>query len=150
MVAREIWGISVPRGTDSEALQGWIIKIGEYSKILHTSVKKFVDWLSNKIPTWTAYHKFMSDLLISLDKQPGVCPVGAREMRRRLFANIFLKFTGIEVTIAFQDDHLCAGLKEVIGRAVHRVQDIWGSTFTTKHWVFLIVDAKTRSTISIK
>ena len=116
---------SGPGGTDSEALQGWLLKFGGDSKRLRTSVENFVDWISNGIPPWAAYRAFISGHLIRLDKQPGLRPVGARETWRRLFFNIVLNVTGPEATIACQDYQLCYRLKAVIDGAVHRVQSIW-------------------------
>ena len=40
------------------------------------------------------------------------------------FANIVLKFTGLEETIAYQDEQLCALLKAVIDGTVHGAQYI--------------------------
>ena len=42
-VARKISGSSGPGGTDSEALQGWLLKFREDSTRLRTSVETFVD-----------------------------------------------------------------------------------------------------------
>ena len=50
--------------------------------------------------------------------------------------------TGIESTMTFQDDQLCAILKAGIDGSVHRVQDIWDENLTTEDWGFLLVDAK--------
>ena len=102
---------SVPGGTDSEALQGWILKFGEVSKIIHNRLETFVDWLGNGRMSWQAYCDFMSSRLIALDKQPVVRPVVVRETWRRLFANTVLKVTGTEATMACQREHMCAGLK---------------------------------------
>ena len=63
-VARKLLGISRPGGTDSEAIQGRLMKFGEYSTILRTSVEIFLDWLANGIPPWAAYCAFMSGRLI--------------------------------------------------------------------------------------
>ena len=49
---------SGPRGTYSKSLQGWILKFGEDSKILRTSVETFFDRLANWIPPWAAYRAF--------------------------------------------------------------------------------------------
>ena len=76
LVARKLWGDYVPGGTDSEALQGWLLKFKEYSKILRNSVETFIEWLANGIPPLAEYHAFISVRLITLDKQPGVSPVG--------------------------------------------------------------------------
>ena len=75
-VARKRLGSSGPGGTDSEELQGQLLKFVEDSTILRTSVETFVDWLSNGSPPWAAYRAFMYGRRIVLDKQPGVRPVG--------------------------------------------------------------------------
>ena len=103
-VARNVLGSSGPGGTDSGALQGWLLKFGEGSNRLRTSIETFVDWSANGSPTWAYYRVFMSGWLIALDKQPGVRPVGVGETWRRLFANIVLKVTGPEATMKCQDD----------------------------------------------
>ena len=84
----------------------------------------------------------MSGRLIALDKNPGVRPVGVGETWIRLFANIVLKVTGTEATIACQYDQMCAGLKAGIDGAVHRVQAISDKNLTTEDCGFLLVDAK--------
>ena len=89
-----------------------------------------------------AYREFVSSRLIRLDKQPDVHPFGVRETWRRLFANIMLKLTGPEATMACQDEHLCAGLKAGIDGAVHGVQAIWDKNLTMEDWRLLPVDAK--------
>ena len=110
---------------DSEALQRLVLIFREDRKILHTSVKTSVDWLANKSPPWAAYCSFMSGHLITLDKQPDVCPVGVGKTWRRIFSKTVLKVTGPEATMSCQDDQLCARHKSVIGGAVHGVQAIW-------------------------
>ena len=122
-VARKRLGISGPGGTDFEALQGWLLKCGEDSTRLRTSVVTFVDWLANGIPPWAAYRAFMSGQLIALDKQPHVRPVAVGETRRRLFAKIVLKVTGPEATMTCQDEHICAGLKAGIDSAIHMLRN---------------------------
>ena len=78
---------------DLEAIQGRLMKYGEDSNIISTSVETFVDWLANRSPPWAAYCAFMSGRLILLDKQPGVRPVGVGERWLHLFAKIMLKVT---------------------------------------------------------
>ena len=80
----------------------------------------------------------MSVRLIVLDKRPGVCLVGVGETRKRLSANIVLKETVPETTMACQDDQLCAGLKVGIDGAVHRVKDIWDENLTTEGCFFFL------------
>ena len=131
-------GGSGPGGTGSEALQGWLLKFGEDSTRLRTSVETFVDWLANRSPPWEAYHAFMHAPLIVLDKKPGVRPVGVGETWRHIFANIVLKVTGPEATMARQDDQLCAKLKAEIYGAIHGVQALWDENSSTKEWEFFL------------
>ena len=84
-VAQTLLGISGPGGTYSDALQGWLLKFGEDSTRLLSSVENFVNWLANESPPWAAYCVFMSFRMIVLDKQPGIRPVGVGETWRRLF-----------------------------------------------------------------
>ena len=60
-------GAQGPVVLDSEALQGWLLKLGMTEK-LRISVETFGDWLANQIPPWAAHQAFMSIYLIALDK----------------------------------------------------------------------------------
>ena len=77
LVARKLSGSLVPGVMDSEDLQGWLLKIGDERKCFCSSV--FFDWLENQSLPWAAYREIMSGRLISLDKQPGLQPLGVRE-----------------------------------------------------------------------
>ena len=50
-VARKLLGVSGPGGTNSEALQEWLLKFGYESTRLPTRVKTFVEWLTNGSPS---------------------------------------------------------------------------------------------------
>ena len=78
------------------------------------------------------YRDFMSDQLIALDKQPGVCPVGVVKMWRRLFSKIVLNVMGPEATMACQYYQLCSGFKAGINSAIHGVQAQWYKNSSTK------------------
>ena len=137
-VARKPAGGAGPGGTDSEALQGWLLKFGYHSKTLFISVESFVDWLVNQNPPWAAYHKFMSVYLILLDTLPIVRPVRVRETWRCLFLCV-LKLMGSDPTYPCRGDHLCNGFKAEIGGAVHRVQYILGYNSTKGDRVFYLL-----------
>ena len=122
----------VPGGTDSEYLQGWLLKFGEDRKRLRISVEIFVFWLASKSPPWEAYRAFISGGLISLNKCPGVFPVGIGGNWRRLFAKCVLRVTVPEASNECQDDQICAGLKAGINETLHRVQEIWYRNFPQK------------------
>ena len=58
------------------------------------------------------------------------------------FSKFILKVTGMEATMACQDDQLFAGLKAGIDGAIHGVQAVRDKNWSTEEWDFLIVDAK--------
>ena len=109
---------------------------GEGSNRLRTSIETFVGWLANGSPPWAAYFSFISGRLITLDKQPGIRTVGAGETWRRIFAKIALNVTGPEATMECQDGQLCAGLKALIGGAIHWVQALWDENLSMEEWGF--------------
>ena len=90
----------------------------------------------------------MSGRLIEIDKQTGICLVGVGETWRHLFAQCVLKITGTKATNAYQYNQICANLEAGIDGDIHDVQAIWGAKSSTEDWGFLLVDAKTRLTIS--
>ena len=47
LVTRKLSGSSGRGGTDSESLQGWILKFGVDRKKLFVSVEMIVEWLAN-------------------------------------------------------------------------------------------------------
>ena len=96
----------------------------------------FLYWLANESPPWAAYRAFMSGRLIVLEKQPGVSPVGVGETWLRLFANIILKFTVLEETMACKDNQLCSGLKAGIDGVIHGVQALWDKNRLRRNILF--------------
>ena len=118
-----------------------LLKFGENSTRLCTSVEFIFDWLANGIPPWAAYCAFMSGCLIAIDKQPGVRLFGVGETSRNFFAKIILNVKIPEATMVCQDNQLCTGLKAGIDGAVNGVQAIWDENSTTEDWGFFIVEA---------
>jgi hypothetical protein len=93
-VARRLSGSAGSGGTDSHALQHWLLRFGKASGALRDAVADFTDWLGNTAPPWAAYQAIMAGRLIGIDKCPGVRPVGAGETWRRLFAKTILLVAG--------------------------------------------------------
>ena len=76
----------------------------------------------------------MSDRLTELGKQPGVHTFGVRRTWRGLSANIALKITGSEATMACQYEQMRDILKAGIYCMVHEIQAIWDKHLTTEDW----------------
>ena len=115
-VALKLLGSSGPGGTDSESLQGWLLKFGEDSKKIRISAEIFFDLPANKNPPWAAYSTFMSDWMIAPDKQPVGCTAGIGETWRRLFSKCVLKVTGLKDTNTCQDDQISTRFKAEIDK----------------------------------
>ena len=77
-------------GTDLVSLQDWLLRFGAEIGELWLTVTDFAEWIANGRPPWDAYRALMSIRLITLDKQPGVRPVGVGETWRRLMAECIL------------------------------------------------------------
>ena len=69
-------GGAVPGETGLVSLQHWILRFGGASGELRLIFGNFTEWLSNGQPPWAAYCALISCLLIALDKQLGIRPVG--------------------------------------------------------------------------
>ena len=50
--------------------------------------------MANTYPTWVSYQAIIAGRLISLDKLPGVCQVGIREIIQRILGEYVLKACG--------------------------------------------------------
>jgi hypothetical protein len=58
-VAQRLSGSAGVGGTDSHALQHWLLRFGVASRKLRSVVAKLAEWLSNGFPPWAAYQAFM-------------------------------------------------------------------------------------------
>ncbi len=59
-VARRLSGSAGLGGTDSHALQHWLLRFGVASRKLRTALAEFTDWLSNNFPLWPAHRALMA------------------------------------------------------------------------------------------
>jgi len=82
-------------------------------------------WLANDSPPWPAYCALMACRLITLNKQPGVQPVGIGEIYCQLLAKCLLAATGHQATTTCDNLNLCAGLLAGIEGAVHTMGNVW-------------------------
>ena len=64
LVARKLLRSAGPDGTNLEALQGCLLKLGEHRRDILISVEFSMDWLTNQKPPLAAYWAFISGHLI--------------------------------------------------------------------------------------
>ena len=67
----------------------------------------------------------MRGLLIMLDKQPEIRPVGVGETWRRMMAKCLLKVAGPEAKAACGTTQLAEGLEAGIEGAIHAMRVLW-------------------------
>jgi hypothetical protein len=141
-VARRLSGSAGLGGTDSHALQHWLLRFGAASRKLRIALAEFTDWLSNSFPPWAAYRAIIAGRLCAVDKCPGVRPLGVGESWRRAIAKMLLLVAGSEAKEACGIDQLCAGLEAGIEGAIHAMQNLWDLHQQEEEWGFLLIDAK--------
>jgi hypothetical protein len=139
--ARRLSGSAGPGGTDSAAVQHWLLRFGGASQQLRKAVAEFTDWMANSSPPWAAYRALRAGRLVALDKCPGVRPVGIGESWMRLFSKCVLCVAGGEAKEACGVDQLCVGLESGIEGGIHAMRLLWEQHAMEEEWGFLLVDA---------
>jgi hypothetical protein len=123
------------------SVSSWLLEFGAASRKLRTTVANFGEWLSNGYPPWAAYRALMAGRLMSLDKMPGIRPIGIGETWRQCIAKCVLKVAGSEAKEACGTDQLCAGLEAAIEGGIHSVNHLWKVHQMEEDWGFLLIDA---------
>jgi hypothetical protein len=140
-VARRLSGSAGPGGTDSAAVQHWLLRFGGASQQLRKAVAEFTDWMANTPPPWASYRALRAGRLVALDKCPGVRPVGIGESWMRLISKCVLNVAGGEAKEACGVDQLCVGLESGIEGGIHAMRLLWEQHSAEEEWGFLLVDA---------
>ena len=81
---------------------------------------------------------FLACRLVTLDKQPGVRPIGIGEVLRRVIGKIVMKILRKDILKATGSQQLCAGKDAESKAAIHAVYDMFNEDETE---VILMVDA---------
>ena len=77
--------------------------------------------MANSSPPWDAYRVLTSCRLVSLDKSPGVRPMGIGDTLRRALDKLVTRASGDQAKKACGNLQLCAGLEAGIEGATHSV-----------------------------
>jgi hypothetical protein len=120
-----ISGGAGPCGVESIMLKSWLLRYGVQSERLREVMATWVDWLSNGLPPYAAYRAVNTVRTVALDKTPGVCPLGIREVWMRLWSDCSHTKLKVEATNACGNTQLCAGLWSGIEANLHAVRAIW-------------------------
>ena len=141
-VAGRLRGSAGLGGTDANAVSSWLLQFGEVSQKLRKVVAEFGKWPANTFPPWAAYRALMAGRLIAICKFPGVRPVGAGKIWRRLIAKTIIEVADEEAKEACGTDQLCAGLEAAIEGGIHAANHWWNVHRQEENEGFLLIDAR--------
>ena len=119
--ARKMFGSAGISGFDAFQLQGLLLRHGKHSEKIPSSFVKAKMRQANQIIAWEEIRALKAKRLISLNKLPGVRPIGIGEAPDRCFEKVMSIVTGEDVMDACGADQLCSGVKSGIEGAVHAI-----------------------------
>ncbi len=108
--AARLSGSTGPCGVEAKMLKHWLLQHGAHSEKLRKAMANWVDWLSNGLPPYAAYHAVNTVRPVALDKCPGVQPLGVGEVWMHLWSDCSHMKTKAAATSACGNTQLCTGL----------------------------------------
>ena len=79
--------------------------------------------LSNESPPWAAYRAITTARLVSLDKFPGVIPVGTREVCQCIITKLVIQDGRAQAKEACGRINLCSGIEAGIEGLINAVRE---------------------------
>ena len=95
----------------------------------------------NSIIPWENISALIANHLITLDKCPGVRPIGIGETLRHVVGKAVCYATRVDVELACGSDQLCGSVRSGIGGAIHTMTSSFLQHGATSGWVVLLVGA---------
>ena len=108
-------------GAEAIDLINWLLHFGRVSEKFIVIVADLTDWVANSSSPCVAYRSLMACFLVSLDKRPGVCPIGIGETLRHAIAKLVIRVAGDQAKTVCGSLQLGAGLEAVIEGSTHTV-----------------------------
>ena len=118
-VSSNLSGAAGTLGAEAIELRNWLLYFGCVSEELRVAVARLADWMDNSSPPWDTYYARIAFHLVSLDKSPGVRPVGILETLRRALTKFVMRAAGEQAKTACGNLQLYKGLEAVIYGATH-------------------------------
>ena len=101
-----------------------------------------MEWVSNESLPWAEIRAFMAGRLLTLNKLPGIRPLGCDKTWRRFFAKFLLYVAMSEAEIICEIDQLCGGLHAGIEGGVHAMKTMWDLLMEEEEMGFLLIDTR--------
>jgi len=109
-VARQIQGSAGPGGSTTLQWHGYLLQYGLSSAHLQDAVVMLAHHLANGIVEWESIRALMSSHLITLDKCPGVRPIGIGEALWQILCKVVALATRSDLEEVCGVTQLCSGL----------------------------------------
>ena len=140
-IAHQLQGGAGPGGCDASHWRDILLRYGSCSTCLRDSVAGLC-CLCDSIVPWDSIRALVASRLITLDKCPGVRPIGIGETLRRVIEKAVCMATCLDAALVCGSDQLCAGLQVGIEGAIHGTMEMF-STHQDQDsgWGVLLVDA---------
>eukprot|EP00957_Ditylum_brightwellii_P141950 10814263-Ditylum_brightwellii.AAC.2 len=84
-----------------------------------------MQWLANTETAWATNCVIVAGHLITLDKCPGICPVGVGKILLQIMGKGIIAMCGEDATEACGIKQLCSGIKAGIKGAIHTMNHLW-------------------------
>ena len=99
-VASKLSGATWAMGDEAIEINNWLLLFVCASEEFRFAVANVADCMANYSPPWAAYRAMMSCHLLSLDKCPGVSPVGLGETVIRAISKLVMRVAGDQTKTA--------------------------------------------------
>jgi len=140
-IAHQLQGGAGPAGCDASHWRDILLRYGTSSACLRDMVVGLCCRLCNSIVPWDDIRALVANRLITLNKCPGVRPIGIGETLCRIIGKAYLA-THLDAALVCGSDQLCVGFQVGIEGAIHGMNELF-SAYQDQGtgWGVLLVDA---------
>ena len=124
-VALQISGAAGPSGADARSWRFYCTSFGSTSADLCHAISAFGRRICTSYVDATGLTTYTACRLTSLDKNPGVCPIGVGEVLRRIVGRAVMRIARQDLLYAVGSSQLCAGQIGGCEAAVHAMKRIF-------------------------
>ena len=125
-VVSKLAGASGALVAKAVTMRNWLLFLIYVSEEFIVVVVNLDDWVANSSPPWVAHCSMVACRIITLDKHPGLIPVGIGDTLSRSIAKLVMRVAGDQANMTCGGLELYAGCEAGIDVATHAmVQRRW-------------------------